>query len=641
LEAILSIGYRPEIDGLRAFAILPVLFYHAGFSIFSGGYVGVDVFFVISGFLITSILIKEIENNTYSLINFYERRFRRILPAYIFMALLVVITGYILYLPSEFISLAESMLSSLGFVSNIYFWKHSGYFSLQAEFSPFLHTWSLSVEEQFYIFLPIFLFFVLTKFGRKITFWITLLAILLSLFLAEIGLGYSSSATFYLLPTRAWELLIGGILAFNYMPVIKNRSINEGLSFLGLGLILFTVFFYEKSTYFPGLSALPPVIGACLVIYSCSLNRTLIGKLLSSKALVYIGLISYPLYLFHWPVLVFFKNIYGAELSNITAWAAILISASLAFLSYRFVETPFTKRKISGNRKSLFTFSFSSIAVAASVCLVVIFSQGAAYRYSDEVLRVENALNDHSQIREKCHIEKRYSISITDKCVLGDVGVPPTYAFWGDSHAVELSDTLGKYAAKNQIAGIHISYSSCPPSQNFSWLGRPLCDEHNEDVLNMLVNNKNIKTIFLNARYNSYSRTDEMQKLMLDGFEKTVEELTKAGKHVVVISPVPRANGIVPQDLARLISRGKLPNNYSISFEEYVEQNSEIISRLTKIQQKYTSSTINLNELLCREEHCYFYIDKHPVLFDDDHLSLSGAQLFLPAMSNYLQRNQI
>lgn len=632
--------YRADIDGLRALAIIPVVLFHAGYNLFSGGFVGVDVFFVISGYLITAILIKDMKEKEFSLSRFYERRARRILPAYIFMMAVVTVCGYYLFLASEFKSLAESALASLSFVSNFFFWKNSGYFSIQAESSPFLHTWSLSVEEQFYIFFPLGLMFLYKYFNQKVIHILILAALILSFMISVVGMEYSISAVFYLLPSRAWELLVGAIIATGVIPNLKNKAINEFLSLIGFLMILSAMFLYTKYTIFPGKAALLPVIGTALIIYSGLLGKkTYIGELLSLRPFVIIGGISYSLYLWHWPIFVFMKNIYGELVPSYVVVVAVLISFLCAWISMHMIEKPFLTKRFLPMKKSLLVVSVFSLVSAMTICLILILSNGFPDRFDEKVLTAEFALNDFSQRRKDCHVEKRNSILYDDKCIFGS-DVQPTYAFWGDSHSVELSDSLGKQSEIIGISGVHISYSSCPPSQGFSWLSRPMCSAHNLEVLNGLVRNDDIKTVFLIARYNSYVRDQDMTKSMLNGLEETIKSLQISGKKVVVIYPIPRSKGVTPLDIARIIHRNSDVNDYFITMDEYTHQNKKILPELDRIVEDNLVDVIYPTEILCRNKKtCGFFIDGKVTHFDDDHLSLSGAKLFVPSLLKHLMPN--
>ncbi len=282
--------YRKEIDGLRAIAILPVVFFHAGFSYASGGYVGVDIFLVISGYLITSLILSDKSNNKFSLLNFYERRARRILPALFLVILLSIPFAFLLMLPIELTNFSWSVLATTFFSSNIFFWREAGYFASPSELKPLLHTWSLAVEEQFYVLFPLFLLIIL-RFKLKTSLLFILLFLFLSLGLAQVASSKFPSANFYLLPTRGWELLCGSILAFYFFSnpnkkIFNSNLLNDFFSFLGFILIIYSIIFFNDKTPFPSFWTLFPVIGTSLLILFTN-EETFIGRFLSIKPLVF------------------------------------------------------------------------------------------------------------------------------------------------------------------------------------------------------------------------------------------------------------------------------------------------------------------------------------------------------------------
>ena len=338
--------YRREVDGLRALAVIPVIFFHAGFSLFSGGYVGVDVFFVISGYLITGIVMNEVQQGTFSIVDFYERRIRRILPALFLVVACCVPAAYVILLPSDMKEFSQSLIAVATFSSNVLFWSQSGYFEGAAELKPLLHTWSLSVEEQFYLFFPVFL--LLTwRLGKKWVIALLFAATLISLGSAEWGALNKPIAAFFLLPTRAWELLLGSLVAF-YLDRISNKplpvALNSVLATSGFLAIAYAIFGFNTQTTFPGLHALVPTIGAALLIIGAR-PETLVGRLLCLPAMVSVGLISYSTYLWHQPLFAFARHL-GLSHSNALALGAIaLLSVAMGYISWKYIETPIRRNK--------------------------------------------------------------------------------------------------------------------------------------------------------------------------------------------------------------------------------------------------------------------------------------------------------
>lgn len=360
--------YRKEIDGLRAIAIIPVIWVHAGLPFFTGGFLGVDVFFVISGFLITSILFKEFESNSFTLLKFYERRARRILPA---LLAVIIVTSFVVPLisvhPKFLGDYGNSVLSTILFSSNIYFWQTSGYFGSASELSPMLHTWSLAVEEQYYIFFPLLLM-VLFSHSKKVVVSALILIFIVSLLISEWGAINSPIANFYLLPSRVWELLAGVLASIFYynasLVKIRNKYSNY-LSVLGIIFISISYFLFSPLTLHPASLTILPVLGAVLVLLF-SAGNNIVGKLLSMRPFVFIGLISYSLYLWHQPIFALMKKSYSLHLEISQTLFGILLTFILSYLTWKFVETPF-RNKQQFSQFKIFKLSIASIVIVAVV----------------------------------------------------------------------------------------------------------------------------------------------------------------------------------------------------------------------------------------------------------------------------------
>jgi peptidoglycan/LPS O-acetylase OafA/YrhL len=362
--------YRAEIDGLRALAVLPVILFHAGFELFSGGFVGVDVFFVISGYLITTILIEDIEHDRFSLVNFYERRARRILPALFFVMATCIPFAWMWLLPGQMKDFSQSLVAVSLFASNILFWLEGGYFEAAAEEKPLLHTWSLAVEEQFYLLFPIFLI-VAWRFGKNRVFWMIAIMAALSLLLSEWGWRNKASENFYLAPTRAWELFAGSLAAL----VVQQTGVqkNDSLSLLGLAAIILAIFAYDETTPFPGVYALLPVLGVVLLILFAD-KATLAARILSTKGFVGIGLISYSAYLWHQPIFAFARILYD-EFTPVLMTILVIVSMTCAYFSWRFIEKPFRDRS-NFSRTKIFFLSIIFCIAFITLGLLGHFKQG-------------------------------------------------------------------------------------------------------------------------------------------------------------------------------------------------------------------------------------------------------------------------
>ena len=374
--------YRKEIDGLRALAVIPVIFFHAGFQSFSGGYVGVDIFLVISGYLITSIILKEQDEGIFSLLNFYERRMRRILPALFLVIFFSSVISYFLMTPSQLIDFAESVIASVLFISNFHFFQEAGYFSIASELKPLLHTWSLAIEEQFYIFYPLILL-AMSYFGRNMIIYFLVLVFLASIVFCHFASVLWPSANYYLIPTRAWELLLGCFAGFYLFKKIdlfqKNRILKEIFGALGGIFILASIVIFNEKTLFPSFLTLIPTSGALMIILFGT-SETLIGRFLGNRIFVGLGLISYSIYLWHQPLFAFTRIILGEELRAMHYVFPIFLSTLLAYLSWRYIENYFrSKRRIKAN--SIFKLTACSILVLVLFSLISIKSSGFKHRY--------------------------------------------------------------------------------------------------------------------------------------------------------------------------------------------------------------------------------------------------------------------
>jgi peptidoglycan/LPS O-acetylase OafA/YrhL/lysophospholipase L1-like esterase len=376
----LQIHYRPEIDGLRAVAVVPVILFHAGIDAFGGGFVGVDVFFVISGYLITSIILAEQADGTFSLLSFYERRARRILPALFLVIAASSLMAWLLFFPSDLEAFSRSVIATALFSSNFLFWHETGYFDTAAELKPLLHTWSLAVEEQYYILFPLFLMAMWRAAQSRTALALALLGVA-SLVLAEWGAHEHPEAAFFLLPFRLWELALGALAAL-YLSG-RQPSFGLGLSQLGSGvglvLIIWAVFGFDKNTPFPGFNALVPTVGAALIILFTT-PSTLVGRLLSTRQLVRVGLISYSAYLWHQPLLAFARY---KSLTEPPVWVVLgicTLTFGLAYLSWRFVEIPL-RRKGAYSRRDIFVTSAIGTAIAVVLGMAGVFSKGFEDRF--------------------------------------------------------------------------------------------------------------------------------------------------------------------------------------------------------------------------------------------------------------------
>jgi peptidoglycan/LPS O-acetylase OafA/YrhL len=607
------IGYRRDIDGLRALAILPVLLFHAHVPGFSGGYVGVDIFFVISGFLITGIIAREVDEGRFSLLRFYERRFRRIIPALSVMILAVLAAAAWLYLPDDLEGVPRSALAATLFASNLWFFTDTGYFAGGADVKPLLHTWSLAVEEQYYIGFPILLILIARYAPRWRGAIVTAVA-LASFALAAAMQRDTSGFTFYLLPARAWELLAGAILALGLVPPVSRQWIREALMLAGLAAIGAAVLLYDKDSPFPGMGALPPVLGAAALLHCAPGTR--MGRLLSLPPLVGTGLLSYSLYLWHWPLIVFTEYATDLPLSGMNRWMVIGASFACSYLSWRFVERPFRdSRKVTG--KAIFALTSVSAACLCGLSFALMAPGGWPARFSPAVLTQMAGREDFSPARKRCHDS---FLRDAQPCVLG-ANVPPDAMLWGDSHGVELAYALSLRARDQGRALIERTTSSCPPVLDYE-AKDARCAQANRAAFAAIETDPAIRAVYLSA---FWANGDFDAPAFVDKLDKTVKRLRAAGRTVTIIGPVPPQPFDVPRRLAHLAQRGRLSEAAGVS-RAFVDARTAHLRALFDRLQRDGVTIIDPMAALCDARTCAIQQAGKPLYFDSHHLSVSGAK---------------
>lgn len=536
-----SRSYRADIDGLRALAIIPVIWFHVGLPGLPGGFTGVDTFFVISGFLITGIIHDELCEDRFSFRRFYERRFRRIAPALLAVLLTTAAVGWILLLPADLIALARSAIAALLMIPNVYFWGEAGYFALGESATPLLHTWSLGVEEQFYLLFPIILIF----FNRlRITHIAVAILTIGSFVFCVIGTALFPAAAFYLLPTRAWELGLGAFLALSAIRV-PPRMLHP-ISWLGLALVVGAAVAIQKSLLFPGYLALAPALGAALLI-ACG-PMGIVNRALSMRPLVTIGRMSYSLYLWHWPLFVFLRYV-EPDLSSGQKLAAIAIAFILAWLSYRYIERPTRSPQIP--TKHLVIFGSSASALLLSATALMIKADGAPERFDQRTLALAAQRNDLAPLAHKC--VNTPLAAVPQHCQIGS-GRPGVLLI-GDSHAAAQSSGI---AAGFQMATQVYAMNSCPPavgwtSPALSAKDRTVCERRNSDLLRAIAAPGN-EVVVLAAYWPSHARNGGGK--FWAGVQRFVDMSASTGRKVVIIAGTPEPGVDLPRASALSAHRG-------------------------------------------------------------------------------------
>lgn len=624
MVALSNIKYRPDIDGLRAIAVLSVIFFHFNRSWLPGGFVGVDIFFVISGFLITSILYKELKNSEFSFPKFYLRRIKRILPVFFVVVFAVILFGYFVMTPKAYYALGNSAASTLGFLSNMYFAGRGGYFDSSDQF-PLLHTWSLSVEEQYYLVWPVLLL-LLFKLNLNLqkTKLITLLLIVIFFALSQILCAnyHWASWAYFILPSRAGELLIGSYIAFT-TPNNTNSKFSLWSSLLGILLIVASLIFLNKTSQFPGINSFWPTLGAALIIYGNP--QSIVNKCLATPLLVYIGLLSYSLYLWHWPILAYMRYIVPSPTGDLSVML-IVIAAGLTFLlsiaSYYLIEQPTRKM----NLKFLQAFKFYFIAPAALVILFAFFnytSKGNLGRYSNEFLekfKLQSGIIDETT----CHnTAKRY-------CVLGqndNLKIKPILVY-GDSHAGELEYFFRKLSAESshKLVFHGLTSDSCTVATDLNVVSsryRHICELNRTSFKEV---SEQYKTIIIAGRWEKVllppsqnGATPDYPK-KLDAF---IRNLSLAGKRVIIIAQVPNYNIDVNKN--EFVTR-RLGFNLNYKMNDDYRQANSIVEKIAKNYKNVYF--INLNQNLCPAGVCSPYDSKNQILYkDDNHLNMYGSEV--------------
>lgn len=630
----MNIQYRKDIDGLRAIAVLLVLFTHLEFSYFSGGFVGVDIFFVISGYLITSILIKDINENKFSLINFYEKRIRRIFPALFGVVLISSLIGYFILLPDDYKNFGQSIAATSLFSSNILFWQESNYFDTASKLKPLLHTWSLGVEEQFYLFLPLILILVFKFFKTKLT--IVILSITFVSFILSIyGAYYKPSTTFYLIPTRAWELLAGSILALNLIPKSINININTFLSFIGLIFITISVLLFDEYTIFPGLSALLPVSGVLLLIYSGN-DKNFISNILSIKPIIFTGLISYSLYLWHWPLIVFYKYYIINPIMLNEKILLLITSIIIAILSWHFIEKPFRNRNLFWNRKRIFIFSFISITITFSFGYFLHKTQGYSDRLNNnirnDILANEKAQKDW-QFPVRCDNFKVNPNKIEDikLCKLGNKRIKDTL-IWGDSHIEMYFPSFRSISNKNpNNHNFTIATSGgCLPIRGYNQI-KPgyFCNEFNNLIFKEALK-PNYKRIIIGSKWDYYGNgyTNISKDILaidsiIINLKNDIKILKEKNKEVILILPTHRYEKSPAIQIQKVLLFKK---DHIDNYIKEVDLNINYIrKKLKKLIKEINIQYIDPYDTFCKKNKCIYQLDNISIFKDDDHLNSKGA----------------
>jgi peptidoglycan/LPS O-acetylase OafA/YrhL len=612
------VKHRNDIDGLRAVAVLPVVVFHAKLPIFSGGFCGVDVFFVISGFLIGSIVVNEINDGGFSIIRFWERRARRILPALFAMIAVVSVFSYIYFYPTELVRYGNGALAAIFSASNFYFYSKTGYFGLTAQAEPLLHTWSLAVEEQFYLFLPLFMLGI-RKFAPNA--WKqSLLAVTIISFLVSVYYSYAyPTKAFYLPDSRAWELLLGTMLALGLHPKISSIRWANIIGLVGLGLILVPMLVYTEATPFPGLAALAPCMGTVFVIVAGEQPKSVSARVLSLRPIVFIGLISYSVYLWHWPLIVF-QNTDSAFFQTLSppAVKAALVASSLVLgsLSWWLIERPFRYGPLALRQGRLFAAAgATALAIAAAVELPA-FAQGFPARFTPEAIRAAS-YSDYDVLgpyrKGVCFLEDGDSIGpiIHSGCLAAKAG-QRNYLLYGDSLA---ADTY---------VGLHRNF----PSVNFEEATSSGCTPIIESGRQSNSVRCRALTRYMFDRYLPVQHVDGLILAAnwrfrdLKPLQDTLDWASRRGIRVVLFGP----KLVYDNPLSRLVAAG-IQRRDPLLAERHLRSDSRALERaMSALASRNHVTYFSYFSLLCASGRCENVTDKGvPIAWDAVHLTADGS----------------
>jgi peptidoglycan/LPS O-acetylase OafA/YrhL len=658
--------YRTDIDGLRAFAVIAVLLYHSGIPGFEGGFIGVDIFFVISGFLISNTLLKNIDNTEFFLKDFYIRRIRRIIPPLFVIKIFVITVGVCIYDSKTFEALGKSVISSSIFLSNVYFWRTTGYFESEVYKNPLIHTWSLSLEEQFYLLFPLFLILINKYFKTKLV-TIIILLITSSFIINLFGVKYYPSATYYLLPTRVWELLIGTILSFKILPSSNNKIVKNTLFTIGISLLISSVNLINEHTMFPGYIVLLPILGVSIIIQNGINYTSSFQSILKTKIFIFIGKISYHLYLWHWPIISFYKYLKVTAWTNDDGFICILITLIMAYLTWRTIELPIKKCEYKKISKKYIALTICMILLLPILLgFLIVWYNGMPNRVKPKVTKIVNdaSVDEHWEVQNIWEVNNSNGLFKTNPPIVGEPETSPSFALIGDSHARALIPAYAKLSQLKHLSGYMITMSSTPPiigTTIISTVNDNGINEHryNYSVLQFLKNNIQIKTVVLAARWGSYinghwkekketpsysifydnqNNKIENERGLELGTEAFIDSLIKLKKRIVILTSVPEIGYDVP---SIYWSSSILPslidfNEIRPTKNEYHERENKANKILEKIANNKRLELIHIENVFYDHSNKAILMNKGKILYrDNNHLSKDGS-IFL---TNILYRS--
>lgn len=654
--------YRPDIDGMRAIAVLLVIFYHAGFDIVPGGFIGVDIFFVLSGYLITGIVVRDLASDRFSFRRFYMRRIKRLLPAFYTVVIATGAVGIFVFLPNELEDFAASALSALFFSSNFYFGSVTeGYFAPEVDSLPLLHTWSLAVEEQFYFIWPLSLMLLRKSLDhRRLMYSMGLLAIA-SFVSAEIAVRSLSDSVYFALWSRAGELLIGALLALHHFgsePADSRlpRVFETLLTAIGFGLIAGPALWLDDASFFPGLNALWPCLGVAILIHVGRREGAISHVILTIPPLVWTGLLSYALYLWHWPLFVLARNL-RLDIDTHLAWILIALSFGLSIFSWRFIERPIRYRaRVSFRVAFVGIFALPALGIAA-LCLFAITTQGIESRFGPErleILRITQAGPDAA--RGACFHKDEVEPAPATDCQLGAIHdgesdspeSEPRFdaLLWGDSIANHYAGFFDEVGRAEGIRVRDITMGGCPPLLDTIRLERkkgPLCRERNDRVIE-LIRRSSFETVYIGGYWTSYLEPggllgddidmslgrENSERVLRAALERTLRAIVEAGKTPVILRNVPRMDFDASTCAVKnAIHPARFAKSCRMDVARHRSQIAAIDAILLEAQQRTPALRfLSVTDLICPDQFCQAELDGTPLYKNANrsHLNMEGSR---------------
>lgn len=673
MKTATALPHRPEIDGLRAVAVVPVILFHAGFGAFAGGFVGVDVFFVISGYLITSIIAAEQNAGTFSVARFYERRARRILPALFFVMAVSLPVAALLLFPNDRREFSQSVVAAATFWSNVFFARSSGYFDTAAELKPLLHTWSLAIEEQFYVVFPLLLLTV-RRLGRPFTIGLLAVAAVASLWMAQASA--QTPSTFFSLPARGWELLLGALLALGSRSIRGvvgrapgSHAVEQAAGAVGLMLIGYAVFAFDRTTPFPGVLALVPTLGTALIILFGH-RDTVVGRVLGSRPLVGIGLISYSAYLWHQPLFAFTRQVSTTEVGALRLLGLSAASLALAYVSWRYVEQPFRSPQRIPRRRAVAALAGAAAVLTAAAATAPAWS-GSSIAPNVQWESLAARLEAEGDVCTRTPVPGYDGV---EACEFGDLAAGRAVAIYGDSHAIALHRELDRALRERGLKEVRVAASGCLPiphlrsGEDPGVAGIKACEQAFASLLRYLTDHTDTVVVSIRWSYRLYPVPGEVHSLtftnsdggaepsgtgrsvaVTDGYrtgtgleekeatlEHLVASLASTGRRVIVVYPVPEIGWNIARVNRNAYLRHRVPlAQLSIDQREFVDRNRFVNRVLDGVAARSNVVPVRPASIFCDTfiaGRCTAQFGGVPYYYDNNHVSEVGARFVVDAV---------